>query len=117
MGADNDCLFCAIVAGRVPADMVYEGEAIVAFRDINAQAPFHALIVPKRHIPTANDLTAADRELVGELMTTAATIAAREGFAEAGYRTILNCNADGGQTVFHLHLHLLGGKRMGGSGF
>ena len=116
MEAEDDCLFCGIVAGRIPAELVFEGEDVIAFRDINAQAPFHALIIPKRHIATTNDLTPADRALIGELMTTAAAIAAREGFAEAGYRTIMNCNADGGQTIFHIHLHLLGGRPMGGSG-
>jgi histidine triad (HIT) family protein len=116
MDVDDDCLFCGIVAGRIPAELVYEGDDVIAFRDINAQAPFHALIIPKRHIATINDLTPADRELTGELITTAATIAAREGFAEAGYRTVMNCNADGGQTIFHIHVHLLGGRPMGGLG-
>ena len=116
MDSHDDCLFCGIIAGRIPSESVYEGDEVVAFRDINPQAPFHAVVVPKRHIATLNDLTPMDRELVGELMTTAATIAAREGFAEAGYRTVMNCNKDGGQTVFHIHLHLLGGRPMGGSG-
>jgi histidine triad (HIT) family protein len=113
----DDCLFCGIVAGRVPSQMVYEGDNVIAFRDINPKAPFHALITPRRHIATLNDVVTEDWQLMGELVSTAAQIAAREGFAESGYRTIFNCNRDGGQTVFHIHMHLIGGGPLGGSGF
>lgn len=108
----SDCLFCKIVAGDIPADKVYEDQKILAFRDIKPQAPIHVLIIPKRHIATINDLTSADAGLVGQLYLTAKQIAADLGVAESGYRTLMNCNRDGGQDVFHIHLHLLAGRRM-----
>jgi histidine triad (HIT) family protein len=98
--------------GEIKPDTVYEDDEILAFRDINPQAPLHILVIPKRHIATLNDLTPADAELVGKLVLTAQQIAEQEGFSEQGYRTLFNCNADGGQEVFHIHLHLLGGRRM-----
>jgi histidine triad (HIT) family protein len=107
------CLFCRIVAGEIPASKVYEDETLVAFNDINPQAPVHILLVPKKHIPTTNDVTAEDERLIGQLVRRAAAIAADQGHAERGYRTVLNCQAEAGQTVFHLHLHLLAGRRLG----
>ena len=109
----NDCLFCKIVSGEIPADIVRETETTVAFRDINAQAPTHVLIIPKQHIATINDLKAGDRQLVGDLYLEAAEIARQEGIAEEGYRVVMNCNAGAGQSVFHIHLHVLGGRRLG----
>jgi histidine triad (HIT) family protein len=109
---DNDCLFCKIVAGEIPADVVYETNETLAFRDINPQAPTHVLIIPKRHIERINDITDADREVIGSLYVAARDIAASEGLAEDGYRVVMNCNEAAGQTVFHLHLHLLGGRQL-----
>jgi len=108
----SDCIFCRIAAGEIPAELVYEDELVLGFRDLSPQAPTHVLIIPRKHIPTLNDLQPEDEALVGRLYSAAAQIAAREGLAERGYRTLINCNADGGQTVFHLHLHLLGGRQM-----
>jgi histidine triad (HIT) family protein len=108
----DDCIFCRIAAGDIPAERVFEDDRVVAFRDLNPQAPTHVLVIPKRHISTLNDLEPDDEALVGHLLVAARTIAAAEGFADAGYRTVMNCNADGGQTVFHIHLHLLGGRRL-----
>lgn len=109
---DEDCLFCKISAGEIPADIIYETENVVAFRDINPQAPTHALIIPRKHIATINDLTLDDNAEIGKLFLAAAAIARNEGIAEDGYRVTMNCNAAAGQTVFHLHLHLLGGRQM-----
>jgi len=109
----TDCLFCRMVAGEIQPDTVYEDEQLLAFRDINPQAPTHVLVIPKRHVATLNDLDENDCELVGQMLLTAKAIAAEEGLAERGYRTVFNCNADAGQTVFHIHLHLLGGRHMG----
>ncbi len=107
-----DCLFCKIAAREIPGDVVHEDERLVAFSDINPQAPTHVLIIPRRHISTVNDLTAGDTDLVGEMVRLASRIAADRGHAEAGYRTVFNCNAAAGQTVFHIHLHLLAGRDM-----
>jgi histidine triad (HIT) family protein len=109
----DDCLFCRIVAGDLAATIVLENEHAVAFDDLNPQAPTHVLIVPRRHIATLNDLQAGDQAVVGELLTMARDVARERGLAAAGYRTVFNCNADAGQTVFHLHLHLLGGRKLG----
>lgn len=111
--AEPGCLFCKIVAGEIPADIVFENDAVVAFRDINPQAPTHVLIVPRQHIATINDLEETDAATVGKLYLAAKVIAADEGFADAGYRATMNCNAAAGQTVFHIHLHLLGGRDLG----
>ncbi len=108
----TDCLFCKMVSGEIQPDTVYEDDDVLAFRDINPQAPTHVLIIPKKHIATINDLQAEDAGLVGKLYLAAAKIAEQEGFAEQGYRTVMNCNEAGGQTVFHIHLHLMGGRRF-----
>ncbi|HEB97725.1 MAG TPA: histidine triad nucleotide-binding protein [Sedimenticola thiotaurini] len=109
----EECLFCKMIAGEIQPDVLYQDDDVLAFRDINPQAPFHALIVPKRHIATLNDLGEEDAELMGRLLLAAKRVAADAGIAEAGYRTLINCNAEGGQVVFHIHLHLLGGRPMG----
>src|SRR4051812_45313754 len=108
-----DCLFCRIAGGEIPATVVYQDEAVLAFKGITPQAPLHVLIIPRRHIGSLNELTAADDDLVGRLVRTAASIAQEQGFGPGGYRTVFNCNADAGQTVFHIHLHLLAGRRLG----
>jgi len=108
----DECIFCKIAAGEIPADLVYEDDQVVGFRDLNPQAPTHVLVIPRRHIATLNDLTADDAGLVGRMYLAAREIAAAEGIADPGYRTVMNCNESGGQTVFHIHLHLLGGRAM-----
>lgn len=109
----NDCIFCKMVAGEIQPDVVYEDDDVLAFRDINPVTPHHLLVIPRRHIATTNDLGPDDAELVGKLYLAAAKIAADLGFGESGYRTVMNCNSDGGQLVFHIHLHLMGGRAMG----
>ena len=112
----EDCIFCKIVRKEVPADILFEDDNLIAFNDIHPQAPTHVLIVPKEHIPTVNDLTEDRATLVGNLVLRAQALAAQRGIDGAGYRLVMNCNAEGGQTVFHIHLHLLGGhplRRMG----
>ena len=109
--ADPSCLFCRIVAGEIPAKLVAETEECVAFRDIDPKAPVHVLVIPRAHVESLD--AAKDPALVGRLALLAAKIARDEGIAERGYRTVMNTNADAGQTVFHLHLHLLGGRRLG----
>ena len=108
-----DCLFCRIAAGEIPSTIVYEDAQMVAFKDITPQAPTHILVIPRRHISTLNDLTAEDDGLVGEMTRRAAAIAKEQGLADRGYRVLFNCNADAGQTVFHIHMHLVGGRRLG----
>lgn len=108
--ANDDCLFCKILAGDIPADVIYESDTAIAFRDINPQAPTHVLIIPRKHISTINDVSEDDQAIVGSLYSAARTIAAEEGFSEEGYRAVMNCNEGAGQTVFHIHLHLLGGR-------
>lgn len=108
----SDCLFCKFVSGEISPQTVYEDDDVLAFRDINPQAPCHVLIIPKKHISTLNDLTEEDADLVGKLYLAATKVAKQEGIDEAGYRTVMNCNEQAGQTVFHIHLHLLGGRRM-----
>lgn len=105
-----DCLFCKILAGDIPADIIYESDTAIAFRDINPQAPTHVLIIPRQHIATINEISDDDQALVGSLYTAAREIAAAEGIADDGYRAVMNCNEGAGQTVFHIHLHLLGGR-------
>jgi len=109
----NNCLFCKIIEGEIPSDKVYENEHIFAFRDIDPKAPTHVLIIPKEHIATTNDLVESHKTIIGEIMLTAKQLAEEEGVAESGYRTVFNCNNDGGQAVYHIHLHLLGGRQMG----
>ena len=104
------CLFCRIVAGEVPARIIHRDERVVAFHDVNPQAPLHVLVIPTRHIATLNDLGPDEDGVVGELVRRAAAIAADHGYAQRGFRTVLNCNADAGQSVFHIHLHLLAGR-------
>lgn len=108
----SETIFSKIMRREIPADIVFEDDQILAFRDINPQAPLHVLIIPKKPIPTLDDLQPEDAPLVGRLFVVAAEIARQEGVAEAGYRTVFNCRADGGQEVYHLHLHLLGGRAM-----
>ena len=107
------CLFCRIISGEIPGSIAYQDDRIVAFNDINPQAPMHVLVVPRRHIATLNDLTKADDDLVGEMVRRGGAIAAERGYGESGYRTVFNVNADAGQTVFHIHLHVLGGRSFG----
>jgi histidine triad (HIT) family protein len=108
----RDCVFCKIVRGEAPGEIVYQDERATAFRDNRPAAPVHILIVPNRHIASANELTAADEALTGHLVAIAARLAGEQGIAESGYRLILNTGPEAGQTIFHLHLHLLGGQRM-----
>ncbi|NOY67459.1 MAG: histidine triad nucleotide-binding protein [Gammaproteobacteria bacterium] len=108
----SDCLFCKMVTGEIKADVVYENDNVLAFRDINPQAPVHVLIVPKKHIRTINDLQETDASLVGEMYLAAKEIASQSEISEQGYRAVMNCNAGAGQTVFHIHMHLLGGRAM-----
>ena len=105
-----DCLFCKMASGDIKPDVVYEDERLLAFRDIHPQAPLHVLVIPKQHIAGLNDLD--DTTLAGHLLQTAARLAEQLGYAESGYRTVFNTNNDGGQTVHHLHLHLLAGRRL-----
>jgi histidine triad (HIT) family protein len=109
----NDCIFCKMVAGEIKPDVVYEDDDVLAFRDLNPQASTHVLVVPKRHISTINDLEEVDAALAGRLFLAAKEVARVDGVAERGYRTVMNCNAEAGQSVFHLHLHVLGGRPMG----
>jgi len=108
----TDCLFCKMASGEIEPDIVYQDDEVIAFRDINPQAPTHVLIIPRRHISTINDMQSTDAELTGKLFLAAGKIAEQEGIAEDGYRTVMNCNAGAGQTVFHVHLHMLGGRAM-----
>ena len=109
----EETIFSKIIRKEIPADIVYQDDQVTAFRDINPQAPTHILIVPNKLIPTVNDVTEADEQILGRLFTVAAKIAADEGIADDGYRLLVNCNQHGGQEVFHLHLHLLGGRPLG----
>lgn len=108
----SEDLFLKIIEREIPADIVYETEQVLAFRDINPQAPVHVLIIPKIHIRTVNDLEPAQAELIGNLYLAAKEIAKNEGLAEEGYRLVMNCNQAGGQLVFHIHLHLMGGRQF-----
>ena len=108
----TECLFCKMVAGEIKPKTVYEDNEILAFQDINPQAPVHILIIPKKHLATLNDLDPEQSGLMGKLALTATQLAKQTGIAKSGYRTVMNCNADAGQSVFHIHLHLLGGRRL-----
>ncbi len=107
-----DTLFGKIIRREIPADIVYEDDDVLAFRDINPQAPVHVLFIPKRAIATLNDATSRDAELIGKLVLAAAAWAKKQGLADNGYRLVMNCNTHGGQTVFHIHVHLLAGRQM-----
>ena len=108
----RDCLFCKIRDGEIPCNIAYEDEEILAFHDVNPQAPVHFLIIPKRHISTVNDVAAEDEAVMGKLFSAAKTIAEQQGVSDEGYRLVVNCNEQAGQTVFHIHMHLLAGRNM-----
>ncbi len=107
-----DCIFCKIAAGEMAAKVVYDANGVIAFHDIAPQAPTHVVVIPKKHIATLNDISRDDAGLVGEIVIAAREVAARLGLAKSGYRLVMNCNENGGQTVFHIHCHVLGGRRM-----
>lgn len=107
-----DCLFCKIAAGEIPAKIVYKDDLVVVFEDINPQAPKHTLIIPRKHIATLNDLHKDDTKLIGYMVQTAADLAKQFGIADEGYRLVFNCNPGAGQSVFHIHIHMLGGRRL-----
>lgn len=109
----NECLFCAIIIGDMAATRVYEDEQIVAVEDVNPQAPLHLLILPKKHIPSPAHIQEEDRELIGNIFLVAGKLAKERGIEASGYRVVVNCNRDAGQSIFHLHYHLLGGRKMG----
>ncbi|MEJ2106467.1 MAG: histidine triad nucleotide-binding protein [Acidiferrobacteraceae bacterium] len=108
----NDCLFCKMAQGEIKPDVLYEDDHVLAFRDINPQAPVHFLVIPKEHITTLNDVTPQQAELIGRMYLAAQKVATDEGIADSGYRSLINCNADAGQSVWHVHLHVLGGRTM-----
>ncbi|MDT5268080.1 MAG: histidine triad family protein [Acidobacteriota bacterium] len=108
----DDCIFCKIVAGEIPATMIFEDDRAVAFRDLNPQAPTHALVIPRAHVASLNEASEADEALLGHLLLVAARVARDEGHADGGYRTVINTGAEAGQTVFHVHVHVLGGRRL-----
>ncbi|MDY7024901.1 MAG: histidine triad nucleotide-binding protein [Pseudomonadota bacterium] len=108
----SDCLFCKIIANEIPAEIVAETDNILAFHDIDPKAPTHILVIPKKHIATLNDIALEDLPIIGELTHTAAQIAKQQGFDEDGYRVVMNCNEDGGQTVYHIHMHVLAGRPL-----
>ncbi len=112
----SDCIFCKIARGEIPSQKVYEDDDIFGFADIHPQAPVHCLFIPKAHTPTLNQATPADAALLGRMMLAAAKVAQEKGVAEKGYRVLMNVNPDGGQVVFHVHLHLMGGRAMGKMG-
>jgi histidine triad (HIT) family protein len=109
---DNSCLFCRIIARELPSSIVYDDDRVLAFNDINPQGPTHVLVVPKKHIASLNDLTPDDDQIVGEVVRRAAAIARERGIADSGFRTVFNTNRGAGQTVFHIHLHLIGGRSL-----
>lgn len=107
-----DCIFCKIIRQEIPATIIYQDDKVIAFDDLHPRAPTHKLIIPRKHIATLNDLQAADTNLAGHMLYVAQQLAKQEGIAEGGYRVVMNCNAGAGQAVFHIHLHLLGGRSM-----
>jgi len=107
-----DCIFCQIIAGKIPSEILYQDEEVIAFRDINPTAPIHLLIIPKKHIPSVADLSQADLPLLGHMVNVANQLAKEEGISENGYRLVINCGKGAGQEVPHLHLHLLGGRKL-----
>ncbi|HEV2799854.1 MAG TPA: histidine triad nucleotide-binding protein [Pyrinomonadaceae bacterium] len=110
--AEPDCIFCRVVAGEIPADIIYRDERAVAFRDINPQAPVHALVIPHEHVASLDDAAQRDETTLGHLLRVAARVANEQGLSESGYRTIINTGAGAGQSVFHLHLHVIGGRPL-----
>ncbi len=108
----SDCIFCKIISGDIPADILYQNDNVLAFRDLSPQAPVHFLVIPKKHISTINDIQTEDAALIGELFLAAKTVAKQEDMDDTGYRCVMNCNDDGGQTVHHIHLHVLGKRQM-----
>ncbi|SEP78453.1 histidine triad (HIT) family protein [Ectothiorhodospira magna] len=108
----TDCIFCKIAEGKIPADIVYQDDQVVAFRDLNPQAPLHLLVIPRQHFATVADMSQTDMALVGHMHWVGLELARQAGVVEDGFRTVINCNADGGQSVYHLHLHVLGGRQM-----
>ena len=108
----TDCIFCKIARGEIPCEKIFEDNGVIAFKDLHPAAPIHYLIIPKTHIPTLNDVAPENSFLLGKMLSTASLLAKEAGIAEGGYRTIINCNKDAGQVVFHLHMHLLGGKNL-----
>ncbi len=108
----TDCLFCKIRDGEIPADIVFENDAVLAFNDVNPQAPIHIIIIPRKHISTINDVEDADELIMGKLFSAAKEIANQKGVSDDGYRLVVNCNEKAGQTVFHIHMHLLAGRAM-----
>ena len=111
--ADNDTIFGAILRGEIPSTRVWDDEHCIAFRDIHAAAPTHVLVIPRDHIPTLNDITEDQKPLIGHLVWVATQVAKQEGIADDGYRLVVNCNTAGGQTVYHLHMHVIGGRSLG----
>ena len=112
----SDCLFCKIIGGDIPSEKVFENDEMIAIADINPQAPVHLLVIPKQHIATTNDTTADHDGLLGRMLLTGSQLAADQGVAEDGYRLLFNCNQHGGQTVYHIHLHVMGGRQLLGLG-
>ncbi|MGE0126933.1 MAG: histidine triad nucleotide-binding protein [Blastocatellales bacterium] len=112
-GSESNCLFCRIIAGEIPSNNVYEDDLALAFRDINPQAPTHVLIIPKKHIATLNDLSQGDQALMGHLTLVASKLAEQSSIAASGYRTVINTGVGAGQSVWHIHVHLLGGRELG----
>lgn len=108
----SDCLFCKITAGEIPTNIRYETDDVIIFDDIQPQAPLHCLVIPKQHLSSLNDLTSSNQAIIGKMMMAAKDFAKQQGVAEQGYRTVINCGEQGGQTVFHIHLHLLAGRAM-----
>lgn len=109
---DQECLFCKIAEGEIPTEFLYEDDVCVAFNDMHPQAPTHILLIPKKHVASLEESASEDKDLLGHLMLATASIAREMGFSKKGYRTVINTNEDGGQTVFHLHVHLLGGRKF-----
>jgi histidine triad (HIT) family protein len=107
-----DCLFCKIATGDIPAKIIYQDDTIIAFDDLHPQAPYHKIIIPRKHIASLNELQMEDNQLIGQMVQTASKLAKELKIADHGYRVVMNCNAGGGQTVFHIHLHLIGGRQM-----
>ena len=108
----NDCLFCKIVSGDIPAEIIYRDDQVLAFRDINPRAPIHVLVIPQKHVDSLASVTDEQRDIMGKIMIVSREIAAAEGLSESGYRAVINVGLDGGQTISHLHLHLLGGRTL-----